>query len=104
MVYKPIKYILRPTALFTNKAKWAFLITLCYIGLFCDINLTIWPLDRPITAEFTKVYFHEDVTYQHPLFVNNSNNNHYFTNYSNNNRSVSTNDQINIKPNHLIKN
>ena len=25
---------LRPTALFTNKAKWAFLITLCYNVLF----------------------------------------------------------------------
>ena len=45
---------LRPTALFTNKAKQAFLITFCYIVLFYDVNLTISPLDRPIKAEFTK--------------------------------------------------
>ena len=66
------KYVLRPTALFTNKAKWAFLITctLCYNVLF------------------SKAVFHDDVTYQHPLFVNNSNNNHYLTNYSKNNRSA----------------
>ena len=37
--------------------------------------------------------FSEDVTFQHPLFVNNSIYNHYFTNYSTYNRSVSTNDQ-----------
>ena len=80
MVWKPIKCILRHTALFRFKAKRAFLITLCYILMFFyDVNLTISPFDRPITAEFTKG-FHEDVTYQHPLFVNNSNNNHYFTN------------------------
>ena len=48
--------------------------------------------------------FHEDDTFKHPLFVNNSNNNHYFTNYSTNNRSVSTNDQLNSKANHLINN
>ena len=36
-----------------------------------------------------KVVFHKDITYQHPLFVNNLNNNHYFTNKSTNNRSVS---------------
>ena len=40
--------------------------------LFYDVNLTILPLDRPITAEF----------------INNS--------------FVSTNDQLNSKPNHLI--
>ena len=42
--------------LFTNKAKQAFLITLCYTELFYDVNLIdlISPLDRPITAEFTK--------------------------------------------------
>ena len=28
------KCILRPTALFTNKAKWAFLVTFCYNVLF----------------------------------------------------------------------
>ena len=70
---------------------------------FYDVNLTISPFDRPITAEFTKG-FHEDVTYQHPLFVNNSNNNHYFTNYSTNNRIVSTNDQMHRKTKHLINN
>ena len=44
-----------PTALFTNKAKRAFLITLCYVELvFNDKNLTISPLDRPIPAEFAK--------------------------------------------------
>ena len=48
----PIKYTLRPTALFTNKARWAFFITLCYI-VFYDVNLTISPLDRPRPAEFT---------------------------------------------------
>ena len=31
--WKPIQGILRPTALFTSKAKRAFLITLCYIVL-----------------------------------------------------------------------
>ena len=41
--------------------------------------------------------FNEDVTYQHPLFVNNSNNNYYFTNYSTYNRFVSTNDHRNSK-------
>ena len=70
---------------------------------FYDVNLTISPFDRPITVEFTKG-FHEDVTYQHPLFVNNSNNNHYFTNYSTNNRIVSTNDQMHRKTKHLINN
>ena len=32
---------------------------------FNDVNLTIWPLDRPIPAEFTFRGFHEDVTYQY---------------------------------------
>ena len=54
--------------------------------IFYDVNLTISPLDRPITAEFTKGFSMK--TYQHPLFVNNSNNNNYFTNNSTNNRSV----------------
>ena len=49
------KCILRPTALFLNKAKQAFFITLCYIVLFFNhVSLTISPLDRPITPEFTK--------------------------------------------------
>ena len=51
MIWRPIKCILRATALFTNKAKWAFFITLY---CFYDVNMTISPLDRPITAEFTK--------------------------------------------------
>ena len=71
---------------------------------FYDVNPTVTPLDRSIIVEFTKGIFHEDVTCQHPLFVNNSNNKHYFTNYSTNNRSVSTNDQLNSKTNHLINN
>ena len=37
----------------------------------------------------------KNVTHQHPLFVNNSNNNHYFTNFSTNYRSVSIIDQLN---------
>ena len=44
------------------------------------------------------------VTYQHPLFVNNSNNNYYCTNYSTNNRFVSSSDQLNSKANHIINN
>ena len=75
--------------------------------VFYDVNLTISPLDRLITSYNSKIYkgvFHDDVTCQHPLFVNNSNINHYFTNYLTNNRSVSTNDQLNSKPNHLINN
>ena len=59
------------TALFTNKAKQAFYIVLHCI-VFYDVNLTISPL------QIYKMDFHEDVTYQHSLFVNNSNNNHYF--------------------------
>ena len=74
-----------------------------YILLQCivyyDLNLTISQLDRPITAVFTKGFFHDDVIYPHPLFVNNSNNYHYFTNYSKTNISVSTNEQLNSKPN-----
>ena len=60
-------------------------------------------MDRPIIAKFTHGFFHE-VTYQHPLFVNNSNNNHYFKNHLTNNRALSTNDQLNRKTNHLINN
>ena len=51
------KMHLRPTALFTNKAKWAFLITLCYIVLFFMMLFTQSPpLDWPVTAEFTKEF------------------------------------------------
>ena len=102
MVWKPIKCILRPTALFTNVTKLNGPFSFHCVTLYCfnDVNLTISPLDSSIY----KGGFHEDVTYQHPLFVNNSNNNHYCTNYSTNSRSVSTNDQLNSKANHLINN
>ena len=30
----------------------------------------MWTMDRPIMAE--------DIPYQHPLFINNSNNNHFY--------------------------
>ena len=50
---EPIKCILRPTA---YKACRAFSITLCYIVLIYDVNLTNSPLDRLITAAFTKGY------------------------------------------------
>ena len=71
--------------------------------VFYDANLTISPLDR-ITAEFTKGFSMITSLINIPVFVNNSNNNHYFTKYSKNNRSVSTNDQLNSKSNHLINN
>ena len=80
-----------------------------YIVLHCivfyDIYLTIsaW-IGLAITAKFTKGFLHDDVTYQHPLFVNNSNNNHYFVNCATNKRSVSTNGQLNSKINHFINN
>ena len=72
-----------------------------YIMLLCivpyDVSITIWPLDRSIIAEFTKGFSigHENATYEHPLFVNNSNHNHYFINYSTYNISFSTNDHPN---------
>ena len=67
--------------------------------------MTIWPLDRSVIANFTKGVFNEDVTYQHPLSVNNSNNNQYFTNlYSIYNSSGSTNGHWNSKTNCLINN
>ena len=82
---------LRPTAQFTNKAKRAFLITLCYTVLFFyQVNLTISRTGLAYNSRNYKGILHEDVTYQHPLFVNNPNNNHYFTNYLTNNRSVFT--------------
>ena len=61
------KMCLRPTALLTNKAKWAFLVTFCYTALsFYDVNMTILPLDKDILAEFTKM-FSMKITYQHPF-------------------------------------
>ena len=46
--------ILRPTALFKNKAKWAFIVSFVTVYCFHDVNHTISRLGRPITAEFTK--------------------------------------------------
>ena len=46
----------------------------------------------------------EYVTYQHNLFANKSNKNHYFTKYSTYNRSISTNDHQNSKANCLVNN
>ena len=64
-----MKCILRPAALFANKAKQSlFYYIVLHCIVFYDVNLTISPLDWPITAGFQQV-FHEDVTY--PLFVNN---------------------------------
>ena len=77
-------------------------VTLC---CFYDVNLTISPLDRPITAVFTKWFpMKTSLINILKLFVNNSNNTHYFTNYSTNNRSLSTNDQLNSTITHLINN
>ena len=73
--------------------------------VFIDVNLTLSPLDRPITAiGIYKGAFHEDVACQHPLFVNNLNNSHYLINYLINSISMSTNDHRNSKTNHLITN
>ena len=76
-----------------------------YIVLHCifnDINLRISPLDRPITAEYTKGFPMKMSLIN--MDANNSNNNDFFTNYSTNNRFVYTNDQLNSKTNHLINN
>ena len=63
--FEATECILRLTALFTNKSKQAFLITMYYIVLFFyDVNLTISKLDRPITAEFTKGISMKTFTYQ----------------------------------------
>ena len=97
-----IKCILRPTSLFTSKATGLFNYTVLNCIDIYDVNLTISPLYRPITAEFTNRGF--SVTYQHYLFINISNKNHYFTNYSTNNRPVSTNDHLKIKTSHLFNN
>ena len=59
-----IKCILRPTSLFTSKATGLFNYTVLNCIDIYDVNLTISPLYRPITAEFTKGF---SVTYQHPL-------------------------------------
>ena len=98
MVFKPIKCILRPTVLFTNKVKWAFSATLVYIALFFyDVNITILPLDRPISAEFTKGFSMKELyLFKITIII--------LKNYSTNTRSVSTNDQMNSKTNHLINN
>ena len=83
---KPIKCgILRPTALFTNKAKQAFFINCVIMYCFYDVKLTTSPLDRPITAEFTKGFSCYHVTLNILCLCNDSNNNHYVKNYSKNN-------------------
>ena len=42
------------------------------------------------------------VTYQHPLFINNLSEHHYFTDYSRHSRSVLSKVYLNIKPYCLI--
>ena len=101
MVWKPIKCILRLTTLFTNKINGSFQLDCVTLYCFYDAHLTILPLNRLITTEFTKGVFHENVNFQHALFVNN---NHYITYSSTNSRCESTNDQLNSKTNHLINN
>ena len=72
------KCILKPTALYTNKAKRGILLLDCVtLHCFFYLNLTISPLDKAYNSLIYKGVFHEDVTYQHPLFVNSSNNNEY---------------------------
>ena len=66
-----------------------------------DVNITNLAIGEDYNRRMYKGVFHDDVTFQHPLFVNNSNNNHYFTNYSTYNRSVSTNDHRNSETNCL---
>ena len=51
-VSKPIKCILKPTALFT-KPNGPFKLHCVILYCFYDVNVTNSPLDRPITAEFT---------------------------------------------------
>ena len=46
---RKLNAFLRPTALFVNKAKWAFYIFLHCI-VFYDVKFTVWPLYRPIIA------------------------------------------------------
>ena len=82
-------------------SKLAFLITLCYIVLIFMTLISQSRLGYRPTSRINKGVFHEDLTYQHSLFVNNSNNNHYVKNYSTNNRSVSYSDQLNSKTNHI---
>ena len=96
MAWKPIKCPLL----------WEFLVTFCYTVLFFMIvNIKIWPLDRPIVAEFAKEFsMKTSLIKMHPLFVSKSHNNDYFTNYSTYNRPVSSNDHQNSKTNCLIKN
>ena len=44
----------KTTAWFTNKAFRAFLLHCVTLYCFYDVNLTISPLDRPVTAEFKR--------------------------------------------------
>ena len=78
-----------------------------YIVLHCivfdDVNLTISPLDRPITAEFTEFSMKTSLInilclhkFQITIII--------FTNNLTNNRYVSTNDPLNSRTNHFIDN
>ena len=42
------------TQKYTRKLNGPFQLHCVRLYCFYDVNLTIWPLDRPITAEFTK--------------------------------------------------
>ena len=108
------KCICLPSALFTklNGPYICFNNIVLHCIVFHDVNLSISPRDRPMLAEFTKGFSIKTspinilcymITIIILQIVNNSNNNHNITNYATNNRSVSTNDQLNSKTNHLIK-
>ena len=71
MVLKPIKCICLQTKI---TGLHSYIMSHCTV--LYDVNITIWPLDRSIIEEIYKGVFHDDVNSQHPLFVNNSNNNH----------------------------
>ena len=53
-VWKTIKCILRPTALSQTKLNGSFLLHCVILHCFYDVNITISPLDWPITEGFTK--------------------------------------------------
>ena len=74
-------------SLFIDLHTWDFVLApdshvvqlLMKIGNNIIINNSQWAELRKVAynSRIYKGVFHEDVTYQHPLFVNNSNNNHY---------------------------
>ena len=87
----------------TSLGLFSYILLHCIV--FYDVNIIILPFN--IIGYNSRIYkggFHEDVTCQHPLFVNNLNNHHYFTNYSTNNRSVFTKVPPNSITNCLINN